>query len=195
MDRRSGPVRVLLLNGSTRAASTNGAVLRTVPDVAPPEVEPVLYAGLADLPAFDPDRDTDPLPRAVAALREEVGRADAVLVCTPEYAGGLPGSLKNLLDWTVGDAAMQGKPFGWLNVASVAAPTGGAGAHAALATVLGYVGADLVAGACLRAPMTRAAVGEDGRVSDPGVRAALGDAVTALARHVRAERTGRLPDA
>jgi chromate reductase, NAD(P)H dehydrogenase (quinone) len=181
--------RILLISGSTRAGSTNTAVLRTAPAVAPAGVATVLYQGMADLPAFNPDDDHDPLPPTVADLRGHLAEADAVLVCTPEYAGALPGAFKNLLDWTVGDPAVQGKPTGWVNVASVAAPTGGAGAHGELATVLGYLGADVVGAACVRAPMTRQDVGEDRLVSNPAVQAQLAAALRALSDHVAATRS------
>ncbi|MGH4015240.1 MAG: NADPH-dependent FMN reductase [Pseudonocardiaceae bacterium] len=91
-----------------------------------------------DLPAFNPDDDHEPLHPAVADLRRQIA-ADALLFCTPEYAGALPGSFKNLLDWTVGGSEIYGKPVCWINASSVAAPTGGADAHASLAKVLGYV--------------------------------------------------------
>ena len=169
------------MSGSTRAASTNTAVLRTAPEVAPAGVTTVLHDGLSALPAFNPDDDTDPLPPAVADLRRGIAAADAVLFCTPEYAGALPGSFKNLLDWTVGGTELSGKPVAWLNVSSVAAPTGGADAHASLARVLGYIGATVVEPACRRAPMTRAAVTADGTVSDPDVRRELTLALRLLA--------------
>jgi len=185
------PVRVLLVSGSTRAGSTNTAVLRSAPAMAPDGVTGVLYDGLAALPAFNPDDDHEPLPRPVADLRAQLAACDAVLFCTPEYAGALPGSFKNLLDWTVGGAEMYGRPAAWINVSSVAAPTGGAVAHASLATVLGYVGADVVDAACVRAPMTRAAVGSDGAVTDPSVRGQLADVLRTLGAHVRARGAAR----
>jgi len=120
----------------------------------------------------------------VAELRAELDQADAVLVCTPEYAGALPGAFKNLLDWTVSDPAMNGKPIGWVNVASIAAPTGGAGAHGELATVLGYLGADIVPAACVRAPMTRQDIDDAGAVSNHAVCQRLRTALQALTDHV-----------
>jgi chromate reductase, NAD(P)H dehydrogenase (quinone) len=98
--------RLLLVTGSTRAGSTNTAALRTAHATAADHLTTVLYERLADLPAFNPDDDYDPLPPVVSELREEVATADGVLFCTPEYAGALPGSFKNLLDWTVGGAEM-----------------------------------------------------------------------------------------
>jgi chromate reductase, NAD(P)H dehydrogenase (quinone) len=164
----SEPVRVLLVTGSTRAGSGNTAALATVAAVAPGGVTAVVYDGLARLPAFNPDDDGDHLPAEVARLREEITAADAVLFCTPEYAGTLPGSFKNLLDWTVGGGQLYGKPAAWINVA---VPGRGQGAQDALASVLGYVGAVIVEAACRRIPVDRAAVSPDGTISDPGFTA------------------------
>ncbi|KAA0021592.1 NAD(P)H-dependent oxidoreductase [Antrihabitans cavernicola] len=155
-------MRIVLISGSTRSGSTNTATLRTVAASVPDGVVTELYDGLADLPAFNPDDDQEPLPATVAALRNSVAAADAVLFCTPEYAGTLPGSFKNLLDWLVGSIVMSDKPTGWINVASVAAPNGGSGAHDAMRTVLGYIQAKIVDDACIRMPLSRNDVGADG---------------------------------
>jgi NAD(P)H-dependent FMN reductase len=174
-------VRILLVSGSARAASTNTAALRTVAAVAPPGVESVLHEGLAALPAFNPDDDAeDPaaLPPSVRELRAAIDAADAVLFSTPEYAGALPGAFKNLLDWTVGAIpGLGGKPVGWINVAAAGR---GSGADAELATVLGYVGADVVPAACIRIPVGHGDVDPDGLVADPAVRAALAGLLPAL---------------
>jgi chromate reductase, NAD(P)H dehydrogenase (quinone) len=178
-----GATRLLLVSGSTRRGSTNTAVLATARALAPPAVDAVLLEGLRDLPAFDPDLDAPPLPPAVAALRGAVNDADAVLFCTPEYAGDLPGAFKNLLDWLIGDAdprSIHRKPTAWLNVSSPASPTGGADAHASLARVLGYAGAAVVDPACLRLPMGRDAIGDDGLVTDDAVREGIVRAVGEL---------------
>jgi chromate reductase, NAD(P)H dehydrogenase (quinone) len=153
--------RILLVSGSTRSGSTNTAALATAAAIAPSRVAAVPYDGLADLPAFNPDHDGDRLPEAVAGLRRQVAESDAVLFCTPEYAGSLPGSLKNLLDWTVGGGELYRKPAAWINVA---APGRGKGAEDSLAAVLGYVDADIIDGACRRIPVDRAAIGPDGTV-------------------------------
>ncbi|MDX3195600.1 NAD(P)H-dependent oxidoreductase [Streptomyces sp. MN03-5084-2B] len=137
------------------------------------------YTGLGDLPHFNPDDDRDPLHPEVAALRAAIGEADAVLVCTPEYAGGLPGSFKNLLDWTVGGGEMYGKPVAWINASSIAAPTGGRDAHDSLRKVLTYAGAKIVEEACARIPVSRADVA-DGQVADPDLRGRIAVAVMHL---------------
>src|SRR4051794_34681857 len=140
-------VRMLLVCGSTRAGSSNLAVLQAVAELDLDGLEPELFDGLIALPAFVPGQL--PLPSSVTDLLARITAADAVLFSTPEYAGGLPGSLKNLLDWTVAGGELYGKPVAWLDVAN---PGRGAGARAELATVLGYVGAQLVEEACTYLP-------------------------------------------
>jgi NAD(P)H-dependent FMN reductase len=94
---------ILLVSGSLRKMSTNTALLRTTIEVAPVGVACQIYDRLASVPAFNPDKDRDPLHPEVRRLRDAVHEADAIIFSTPEYAGALPGSLKNLLDWTIGD--------------------------------------------------------------------------------------------
>ncbi|GGT93857.1 NADPH-dependent FMN reductase [Actinomadura citrea] len=171
---------VLMLCGSLRKGSTNEAALRTARAVAPDGLDATLYAGMGDLPHFNPDDDREPLHPAVADLRAAIGAADALLICTPEYAGALPGSFKNLLDWTIGGGEIYEKPVAWLNVASPAAPTGGGDAHASLRKVLGYAGTEIVEAACARIPVIRPDVGEDGLVRTAEPRARLREAVEAL---------------
>jgi NAD(P)H-dependent FMN reductase len=169
---------VLLISGSLRSGSTNTALLATARATAPAGVEATVYGDLARLPHFNPDDDLEGQP---VDLRAAIARVDALLFCTPEYAGALPGSFKNLLDWTVGGGETYGKPVAWVNVSGPAAPTGGAGAHAELRTVLGYTGALIVEDACLRLPVSRAAIGPDGLIADQPIRAAVSAALATLA--------------
>jgi NAD(P)H-dependent FMN reductase len=172
-----GRIRILLISGSTRSGSGNTAALRTVQAVAPGWVTAELYPGLAGLPAFNPDADHEPLPPAVAEMRQHIAAADAVLFCTPEYAGWMPGSLKNLLDWTVGGTQMSGKPAAWINVAAAGR---GAGAQKSLATVLGYVGAAVIDQACRHIPLAPASGGPAGPVADPDFRAKIADVLQVI---------------
>lgn len=109
------PLQLLLVSGSLRDGSTNTAVLETARTLVPHRVTSVLYGGMAGLPHFNPDddREGEAVHGAVAELRAQVATADALLICTPEYAGALPGALKNLLEWTVGDAGTYRKPMAW----------------------------------------------------------------------------------
>lgn len=178
---------VLLISGSTRAGSTNTAALRTVQAVAPSGIEARWYGGLAELPAFVPEAP-EPAPPAVLRLREQLSAADAVLFCTPEYAGTLPGSLKNLLDWTVGMGDLYEKSAAWLTVAP---PGRGDGAAATLASVLGYLGAEVDEASCARLPLSRTEIGEDGLVVSPAFRAGAGEVLRRLVANRRGADTDR----
>jgi NAD(P)H-dependent FMN reductase len=180
--------RVLLVSGSVRDGSTNTAVLRTVAAIAPPDVEAVLYDGILGLPHFNPDDDAEgaQVPEPVAQMRAALHASDALLICTPEYAGAMPAVLKNLLEWTIGDASTYRKPVAWINASSPAAPTGGADAHESLAKVLRYAHADIVDSACIRLELTRQDVGASGLVENEAARHAMADALAALVTHARA---------
>jgi NAD(P)H-dependent FMN reductase len=168
---------ILLVSGSLRAGSTNTAALRSLAGTE--GMQGALYDGMGSLPHFDPGHDRDPLPPLVTELRAQLGAADAVLFCTPEYAGTLPGSFKNLLDWAVGGGELYEKPVGWINVS---AHGSGTGATATLSVVLGYCGCRIVEAACAQVPVARADVDEEGAVTDPD----LVERLRAVARQLAA---------
>ena len=178
----TGP-QFLLVPGSLRSGSTTTAVLRTAIRVAPVGTTCVLYDGLGRLPHFNPDDESGPLDPAVRDLRHRIHTADALVLSTPEYAGALPGSFKNLLDWTIGDdhpRAIHDKPVAWINSST----RGAQDAHQSLRTVLGYAHASVVEAACLEVPVPGALLDDDGLVGDPEIRRAIASALLALAGHV-----------
>jgi NAD(P)H-dependent FMN reductase len=103
-----------MVSGSLRRFSSNTALLEAAALVAP-ELELTLYAGLAQLPPFNPDLDDEGAPPPVLAWREQLRAARGVLFCVPEYAHGLPGALKNALDWVVGSGELVDKPVAILS--------------------------------------------------------------------------------
>ena len=108
---------ILAVSGSLRAGSSNTNLLRAAALLAPQDVTVTLYDGLGTLPPFNPDLDEEwssPLP-AVTEWRSLLRAADDVLISTPEYAHGVPGVLKNALDWVVGSGEFVGKPVGLVN--------------------------------------------------------------------------------
>jgi NAD(P)H-dependent FMN reductase len=137
--------RVLCLSGSLRRRSANTAALQAAQVLAPDGLDLVLYGGLGELPLFNPDLEASAMPPAALALREAVGRADALLIACPEYAHGVPGAFKNLLDWLVGSLEFPGKPVALLN----ASGRGSHHAQDALVEVLTTMSAQVLGGASL----------------------------------------------
>src|SRR3954447_4770912 len=170
--------RLLLICGSLRSQSTNSALLRTVASLVHDDVMAGSYEGMGQLPHFNPDDDVDPLPVAVIDLRSRIAAASAVLFSTPEYAGAMPGSFKNLLDWTVGGVEISDKPVGWINISP--APDGAARTYDSLTTVLQYTGAKVIGAACVHIPVPRTAISVDGVIADQELRAQITAAVSPL---------------
>jgi chromate reductase len=114
-------MRLVTICGSLDPSSANSSLVRAL--AARAEMEVDVWDELADVPPFRPGGDGD---QHVASLRTAIGGADAVLIATPEYAGGMPGVLKNALDWLVGSGELYGK----LVVVVSAAPSANRGANA-----------------------------------------------------------------
>jgi chromate reductase len=98
-------VRILAISGSLSQTSANSRLLQRSADTTN-AVEVCIWEGLGQLPYFSPDAEAN---EQVAELRRGVAGADVVWFCTPEYAGGMPGALKNALDWLVGTGELYGK--------------------------------------------------------------------------------------
>lgn len=103
-------IKILAISGSLRAASTNSALLASVARNAPPGCRVTIYDGLGLLPIFNPDDEGERTPAEATRLIEAVTSADGVIVSCPEYAHGVPGGMKNALDWLVSRDAAVGKP-------------------------------------------------------------------------------------
>lgn len=141
-------IRLLAVCGSLRAASTNKALLEAAARLSPVGMIIDHYERLADLPPFNPDRDVDPPPPAVALWRGEISISDGLLISSPEYARGVPGSLKNALDWLVSSEVFPGKPVALFN-----ASERGVAMQASLRLILETMSAKLVEGAMLTVPL------------------------------------------
>ncbi|HVC88087.1 MAG TPA: NADPH-dependent FMN reductase [Gaiellaceae bacterium] len=172
-------MRVVALSGSLRRESNSTGLLRALREEAPQGVEVVLYNGLKQIPPYDQDDDVAQAPRPVAAFRELVRSADAVVIATPEYNSSIPGALKNALDWgsrPLATSAFRSKPVAVIG--SSAGAFGGVWAAAELRKVLGAMGA--------RVTDVELAVGHagekfaDGRLVDDDVRQGLRDALETL---------------
>jgi chromate reductase, NAD(P)H dehydrogenase (quinone) len=168
-------MKILALSGSLRAASWNTKVLLAAMRLAPPQIEISLYREIGELPHFNPDVETVSVPPIVAALRTQLEEADALLICCPEYAHGVPGSFKNALDWLVG-LGLNGKPTGLINASPRSTYV-----NASLTEILLTMGANMVAGASVTVPLKSGALDEGEIAEDPAFAGSLRASLAALA--------------
>jgi chromate reductase len=180
--------RILLISGGTHEGSLHTAALRTAARLAPAGITTDPYDGLRGLPAFVPGEHWP--PAAVLDLRRRVGEADALLISTPEFAGSLPGSLKNLLDWLVDGGELHGKPVAWL---SVVPPGQDESAIAGLQSALSHGSARVLRSACVRVPLDPGSADAQGIVHDPQLDVAVVDILRSLARSPAAARPRQQP--
>ena len=149
--------------------------------MVPGNISYTIYDGLATIPPFDPCLDNETSPAPVIELRNAIASADAVIICTPEYAFGVPGQLKNALDWLVGSFEFPNKPVVLINTSPRATH-----ALAALTVTLETMSARLVKDASITLPLL-------GTVNDAASIAANAEFAaplrSALERYVQAIRT------
>jgi chromate reductase, NAD(P)H dehydrogenase (quinone) len=176
-------VRLLAISGSLRAVSSNGALLRAATELAPPGVQVTLFDALGELPHFNPDADLPEAHPAVGKLRSAIARADGLLISSPEYAHGVPGVLKNGLDWLVSGIEIVGMPVALLNAAPRATH-----AQASLAETLRTMAARVLDHASPSLHVSGRRIGTQDIVHDPALAAPLREAVALLAEAAVAAR-------
>jgi chromate reductase len=164
-------MRILAISGSLRGASTNSAIVEALALIASVEI----YREMGDLPHFNPDLDTDDPPAIIQRLRQEVAESSALVISSPEYAHGVPGSLKNLLDWLVGCVDFPGK-----RIALISSSSRGVHAEASLRETLKTMSAVIVEEASVTVPLLGKSVDGSSIAAQPELRQVLLDALGRL---------------
>jgi chromate reductase len=185
-------VKILGISGSLRAGSFNSALLRAAADLVPDGMKIDLYGGLRDLPHYDQDLDTDDPPGPVADLRARMRAADGVLIATPEYNYGVPGVLKNAIDWVsrpVATSPLKQKPVAVMGAAPGA--FGAVRAQLSLRQTLLWTDSDVVTKPELMVFQARERFDADGELTDPQTRQLLAALLRALEALIR--RAGAAP--
>ena len=168
-------MNILAISGSLRRASSNTTLLRAVQLLAPDTMTITLYVGLGDLPHFNPDLEGMEA-QAVLDFRNQLKASDGVLISSPEYAHGVPGSLKNALDWLVASGELIYKPVALLNPSPRSTY-----AQASLTEILTVMTATVVEAACVTLPIAGKPLDAAAIAAHPEFAPALQAALTSLA--------------
>jgi chromate reductase, NAD(P)H dehydrogenase (quinone) len=167
----NGSIKILAISGSLRKSSTNTGLVLACASMANENIQFTMYDGLGSLPHFNPDLDDENAPEPVKELRRQLKEADGVLICTPEYANGVPGVLKNALDWIVSSGEFMYKPTAVISASP--SQMGGEKAHASLLLTLTIMTAKIVEGGTLTIPFVTKKVNPEGEVTDPATAQSL----------------------
>lgn len=186
----SNKINVLAICGSTRQSSSNHHLIKAITVLSQDIFDVRVLDGLTDIPHFNPDLDMEPdsAPAAVQAFRVQLAQADAVLICTPEYAIGVPGTLKNAVDWTVSSMHFSRKP-----VALITAGTSGHKAHQSLLGTLLIIESKISEEAQLVISGVKTKVNAQGVITDEGTLMQVRKLVQSLAAVVAGEEVVLLP--
>jgi chromate reductase len=170
-------IKILAISGSLRANSSATSVLNHVAALMPSEVTFKVYNDLGKLRHFD---DSENVPDEVKKFRELISESDGVFISTPEYAFGVPGTLKNALDWTVSSGEFTYKPVALITAASV-----GKNAHASLLLTLSALTAKIAEDATLVIPSIRAKLNENGEIKDAATLDAVKKVIDAFIETIK----------
>ena len=107
--------KVLAISGSTREKSINQSYIKAIAGLTGSQFAITVYKDISAIPHFNPDLDNENPPKEVIDFRKQIKESDGILICTPEYAMGVPGTLKNAIDWTVSSCDFSHKPVALIN--------------------------------------------------------------------------------
>ncbi|BAB51009.1 NADPH-dependent FMN reductase [Mesorhizobium japonicum] len=175
-------LNLLAISGSLRAASTNSALVAALARNAPAGCRVTVYDGLSRLPIFNPDDEGERTPSEAAEFIDAVTGADGIIVSCPEYAHGVPGGLKNALDWLVSRDAAVAKPA----MLAHASPRS-LFARAALAEIMRTMSFAMYDGGLEIALLGKKPPEVEGILAEPGNVVAMRDAVQGFAEFIRGQ--------
>lgn len=173
-------IRVLAVSGSLRRVSANTALVEAVARLAPPHVDVRIFRELPSIPPFNPDLDSEPPPDPIGRFRSVLAGCDGLLISSPEYAHGVPGVLKNALDWVVASGELIDKPVAVINASARAMH-----AWTALVEILTTMSARVIREASSTIPLDGTRLDAAGLAADPQLAASLRASLDALARATR----------
>jgi chromate reductase len=153
--------KVLAISGSTRLNSSNHNLIKAIASLYSEEIEVTIFESISELPYFNPDNDNENVAEQVKQFRQQINNADGILICTPEYAHGVPGTLKNAIDWTVSSGEFSRKP-----TVLITASTDGKFGHQALLETLRVIEAENVDELQLLIPFIKTKLSEDNKIKD-----------------------------
>ena len=172
-------IKILAISGSTRKSSSNLSLIKAITNLTAEIFTVKIFEGLVDLPHFNPDLDKGQEPEQVQNFKRELRAAEGLLICTPEYAIGVPGTLKNAVDWTVSTMEFSQKP-----VALVTASTSGYVAHQSLLGTLLIIEAKITEDSQIVVSAVKTKVNEHSEITDGETRSKIDRLVQSLANMI-----------
>jgi chromate reductase len=180
-------IKILAISGSTRKNSSNLNLIKAIADLGSETFSVNIFEGLSALPHFNPDLDNEAAPEPVKKFRRQLREAEGILICAPEYAIGVPGSLKNAIDWTISSMEFFKKP-----VALITASLSGEKAHKSLLGTLLIIEAQMTGDTQLLIPFVKTKINEDCKITDKETLNKVTRLIQSLSEIIASEKSGLL---
>ncbi|MCW3110931.1 MAG: NADPH-dependent reductase [Segetibacter sp.] len=166
---------IIAISGSTRQNSINHSLIKAIADLSAASLDITIFDGIENLPQFNPDNDGDNVAKEILDFRQQLNKADGIIICTPEYAHGVPGTLKNAIDWTISSSQFPHKP-----TLLITASTGGHYGHKALMETLKAIEAKNIDQHQMVIPFAKTKISADNKITDEKTLADVKALVTAF---------------
>jgi NAD(P)H-dependent FMN reductase len=167
--------KILAICGSTRKTSSNLSLIKAIADLTVENFNIIIFTCIAKIPHFNPDLDNETPPQEVVNFRKQLREAEGILICTPEYAMGVPGTLKNALDWTVSSCEFSHKP-----VALITASSQGQKGHHSLLETLKIIESEITDDTQLVISFVKTKVSSENKITDQETLNKINDLINAF---------------
>ena len=174
-------IRILAISGSLRNNTANTSLLRAIGNLDTENLDLELFEGLDNFPHFNPGMDEN--NHFVADFRSRINKSDGVIFSTPEYAFGVPGVLKNALDWIVSTGELNDKPVAVISASPL--NSGGEKALDSLLLTLTALGTVKDENSSLSIPNIKSKLNAEGKITDETLTASLRAVVGNLIKQIQ----------
>lgn len=177
MSNMTGRKNVFAIIGSASSHSSNEKLVAKLAEMAVDDFKVTVFGDLKSLPHFDPEHSVENTPEAVMKFRDAIKKADAVVICTPEYVFSVPSGLKNAIEWCVSTTVFSEKPMG-----IITASADGHRGHEELQLIMRTVMAAFTGETTLLIRGIKGKIDLEGTIKDRQMEGSLRDFIVGLKR-------------
>jgi len=152
-------------------------------EICPKDMSVTVYDQIKEIPIFDPEIDDSNIPDSVCSLISMMRKSDGVIISTPEYAHGVPGALKNTLDWLVSSDALILKPIVVTSVST--SGLGGVRSHSPLVLILSAMNTNVVVEGSMNIPYAQSKFDESMNLTDNLTKKAIETSLLAMRQAIK----------
>lgn len=153
--------RIFIIIGSASRNSANEKLVDIIAVQLKSDFDVEVFSDLKTLPHFDPEQSIEHSPETIVAFRQQIEKADGIIICTPEYIFSIPSGLKNAIEWCVATTVFSNKPVGLIT-----ASASGQKGHEELKLIMKTVMAEFSESTTLLIPGIKSKISASGEIED-----------------------------